>query len=424
MKKINRIIIGVIGAYLAILLAAGIILPGKAAGNSREYLVEVNEVMQGMEEAGGFFMPDLHTMEYIEYVSFLEGKNVVDAGEAEAFFRKRNGCETSVRPLIINGRLLGLIRLDYRSRTDTGNVFLTAAGLILLSGLFTVGILVFIRNRLVNPFIKLSSMPYELSKGRLETEIEETKDRYFGKFAWGIAMLRDNLKSARRKALKLEKEKKLLLLSVSHDIKTPLNSIKLYAKALEEGVYDSEEKRVKAAEHIQNLAGEIDDFVKEIVKSSSEEIVHIQVENSEFYLKELADMIQEYYAPKCSLMMTELVIGTYENKLLKGSRDSAFEAVENIMENAFKYGDGRSIHITFYEEEYCQLIKIRNTGQPVRAEEMPHLFDSFFRGSNTAEKEGNGLGLYICREIMRKMEGDIFACREDGGMSFQLVFRY
>lgn len=121
--------------------------------------------------------------------------------------------------------------------------------------------------------------------------------------------------------------------------------------------------------------------------------------------------------------MTEFVIGRFDNKLLKGSRDGAFEAVENIMENAFKYGDGKKIEISFYEEEYCQLIKIRNTGKPVKSEEMPHLFDSFYRGSNTGGKEGNGLGLYICREIMRKMEGEIFACQEEEGMSFHLVFQ-
>ena len=91
------------------------------------------------------------------------------------------------------------------------------------------------------------------------------------------------------------------------------------------------------------------------------------------------------------------------------------------MENAFKYGDGKEIKISFYEEEYCQLIKISNSGLCVKQEEMSHLFDSFYRGSNVGDKEGNGLGLYICREIMQKMGGEIFASREDGGMSFHLV---
>ncbi|MDE7285365.1 MAG: HAMP domain-containing histidine kinase, partial [Lachnospiraceae bacterium] len=265
-------------------------------------------------------------------------------------------------------------------------------------------------------------MPYELSKGRLEGEVRENKDRFFGKFVWGISMLKDHLKTSQMQTLKLEKEKKMLLLSISHDIKTPLNSIKLYAKALKEGVYDTDEEQKKAAGQIENLSGEIDAFVREIVKTSSQEIIPIEVEASEFYIKDLVDMIRQYYEPKCKLIMTNFFIGAFENKLLRGNIDSSFEVVENIMENAFKYGDGKRIEISFYEEEGCLLMKIKNTGKPVKEEEMPHLFDSFFRGSNADEKEGNGLGLYICREIMRKMGGEIFAVREKDGMSLHLVF--
>lgn len=96
--------------------------------------------------------------------------------------------------------------------------------------------------------------------------------------------------------------------------------------------------------------------------------------------------------------------------------------IENLMENAFKYGDGRLIGISFQEEEGCQLIRISNTGSIVNAEEIPRLFDSFYRGSNAGDKEGNGLGLYICREIMQKMDGEIFVQAENDGMSFFLVF--
>ncbi len=93
------------------------------------------------------------------------------------------------------------------------------------------------------------------------------------------------------------------------------------------------------------------------------------------------------------------------------------------MENAFKYGDGRLIGISFQEEEGCHLIRISYTGSIVNAEEIPRLFDSFYRGSNAGDKEGNGLGLSICREIMQKMDGEIFAQAENDGMSFFWYFQ-
>lgn len=60
---------------------------------------------------------------------------------------------------------------------------------------------------------------------------------------------------------------------------------------------------------------------------------------------------------------SELLIGDYENRLLKGDMERAFEVMENLLENAFKYGDGRTIAIDFYEEDYCQVIRVFNTGE-------------------------------------------------------------
>ena len=120
--------------------------------------------------------------------------------------------------------------------------------------------------------------------------------------------------------------------------------------------------------------------------------------------------------------MIDFSIGAYDNKLLKGDFDRAFEVMENLIENAFKYGDGKRISIEFYEEDYCQVIKVYNSGQSLAPAEMPHIFDSFYRGTNVENKSGNGLGLYISRQIMQKMEGEIFAKREEDGMSFGLVF--
>lgn len=79
------------------------------------------------------------------------------------------------------------------------------------------------------------------------------------------------------------------------------------------------------------------------------------------------------------------------------------------MENAIKYGDGRSICITISDEEDHKLITISNSGNTLPDTEISHIFDSFWRGSNAGKVNGNGLGLYICRRLMNEMGGDIFA---------------
>ena len=342
--------------------------------------------------------------------------------EVKDFYHARNGKSSFVQPLFAGEELAGYVRFDYETEENSDWILWMAEGIWLCSGIFLFTVLLYIGNRIVKPFHVLSDMPYELSKGHLQGELEESRSRFFGKFVWGISMLQDTLSESRAKELKLEKEKKMLLLSLSHDIKIPLSTIKLYAKAWKEGVYHTEEEKIHAIGQIEKHALEIEEFIKEIIAASSEDIFMMEVEDGEFYLGDYVEKVRKYYEPKCRLVMAELEIGSYDNKLLKGDMDRALEVMENLMENAFKYGDGRKISIGFYEEDYCQVIRVFNTGTAVEPEEMPHLFDSFYRGSNVEGKEGNGLGLYIGRQMMRKMDGDLFAERAEEGMGVCMVF--
>lgn len=219
------------------------------------------------------------------------------------------------------------------------------------------------------------------------------------------------------------KEKKLLLLSLSHDIKTPLNTIKLYEKALADNLYGSEDEKQYALGQIGKKVMEIEKYVEEIMTTSREDIIDIKVEQEEFYLSGLMEKVLDIYKEKCSLRMIRLYTGSYYDRLLKGDMERSLEVFENIFENAFKYGDGRNIEITFKEEEYCQLIRIYNTGERVSDNDINHIFESFFRGTNSEGKQGSGLGLYICREIMHKMGNEIYAEKCEDGMAFVLVFK-
>ena len=108
--------------------------------------------------------------------------------------------------------------------------------------------------------------------------------------------------------------------------------------------------------------------------------------------------------------------------LIRGDNERSLEVIQNIIENAVKYGDGKRIAISFSKDENCQLIHISNSGCTLSDSELPHIFDSFWRGSNTGSQSGSGLGLYICRTLMRKMEGDIYAGINNGEMTVTAVF--
>lgn len=224
-----------------------------------------------------------------------------------------------------------------------------------------------------------------------------------------IDMLREKLEDDKAREMELVKEKKTLIMSLSHDIKTPLAAIDLYTKALAQNIYDTEEKRNEAVSGIVNNVAEIKKYVNEIANASREDFLAIEVNNREFYLHEVMNSISLYYTEKMKLNHTEFVIDNVTDCLIYGDVDRTVEVLQNVLENAIKYGDGKSVRITFDEEEDCKLVTVINSGCKLAEEECTNIFDSFYRGSNSANVNGSGLGLYICKEILRKMDGDIFA---------------
>lgn len=299
-------------------------------------------------------------------------------------------------------------QIEYRSDISNKEVILIN-GILIVVALFITGILIYIYLKVIKPFYNMSNMTYELAKGNLTNPIKEEKSKFFGKFLWGMDMLREKLESNKQEELRYQKEKKTLLLSLSHDIKTPLSAIDLYTKALKENLYDTEEKRVEALDGISCNVTTIKNYVNEIHKISREEFLNLEVKDQEVYLKDVIEDISKYYKEKLGLLHTNFIIDEYNNILLKGDRDRIVEVIQNIIENAIKYGDGKEVGISFSEEEDYKLISIRNSGNTLDESLIPNIFDSFYRGDNTDNIQGNGLGLYICKNLMKNMGGDIYA---------------
>lgn len=275
--------------------------------------------------------------------------------------------------------------------------------------LLTTCVLIYIDNKVLKPFNKISNYSTELAKGNLSNPMKEEKSKHFGQFVWGMDMLRETLEENKKHELKLQKDKKTLILSISHDIKTPLSAIKLYTKALKEEIYDTPEKKLEALNGIEKNVGEIEHHVSEIVTASKEDFLNLSVKQGEAYLADILNKIEILYKEKFSTLHTDFSIASFENVLVKCDEDRLEEVLQNILENAIKYGDGRYVRIDIGEEENYKLIAITNSGCSIKEDELPHLFDSFYRGSNVNNKEGSGLGLYIAKTLMHMMNGDIFA---------------
>lgn len=289
--------------------------------------------------------------------------------------------------------------------------------------LLVAGLLYYIRRHIIVPFGRLNDIPQELARGNLAVPIPEEKSRLFGKFTWGVNLLRESIENSRKKEITMQRDKKLLLLSLSHDIKTPLSAIKLNAKALAKELYKDEEKRRAAAESINTRADEIERFVSEITKAASEDFMSFEVTLSEEFLSAIITKIYARYAPQLSMSGTELDIRKYDDCILSCDPDRLAECLQNLIENAIKYGDGKRIEINFDKMDGCELITVSNTGCTLETKELPQIFESFHRGNNADKVQGNGLGLFICKRLMLLMGGEVYADIRDGCFFVTLVVK-
>ena len=401
MKSYNKIIALAL-VFIIALFAVVNYLPTIYSADSALHKVEINRVETKIKETGG--IPDTDDYDYI--------LGVYASSSDEDFFKSEND-------YVIREIDHTLYRIEYSKTNAVKNETLYINITIAIFSAFVLFVLFYIRSRILKPFSQITSLPYELSKGNLTVPLKENKNRYFGKFLWGLDLLREKLEQNKKSELEFKKEKKTMLLSLSHDIKTPLSAIKLYSKALSSGIYSQPQKQQEVYESINQKADEIEKLVSEIMRTETEDIINFDIKNKEFYLSYVIDSIKTYYSDK--LENTDFRIGCYSDCMISGDPDRFVEVLQNIMENAIKYGDAKSIDISFSDEEDCRIIAIKNSGCTLKESELAHIFDSFYRGSNVGSKSGNGLGLYICRQLTRAMSGDIFANIEDGYMCVSVV---
>ena len=256
MKAFNRIFIFIFMIIIALFVISNVMMILNYKNKEgKPYLVEVSRLAREIEN-NKFETDDIDNCKYI-----------IDVNKYGDEFYNSNK-DYVIRE--INGELY---RFDYKNNSSIEKLNLIVNVNIILGimALIVFGVMFYIKIKILTPFEKLIDVPYELSKGNLTVPIKETKNRFFGRFVLGVDMLRENMEQQKERELNLQKDKKMLLLSLSHDIKIPLSSIKLSSKALSKGLYKEKEKQIQIAENINAKVDEIESYISQIITASREE---------------------------------------------------------------------------------------------------------------------------------------------------------
>ncbi|HET7737625.1 MAG TPA: HAMP domain-containing sensor histidine kinase [Tepidiformaceae bacterium] len=211
------------------------------------------------------------------------------------------------------------------------------------------------------------------------------------------------------------------LANISHELKTPLTSIRGFSEAMLDGTIDDPEGIERSTRVISNESSRLLRLVQELLDLSRIESGQVSMQNEDIDLDDFLAHISEVFALRGEESGVNLDIGRSGGLHIRGDFDRLEQVLNNLLDNAFRHTpEGGTVRVTARPlSDGIAQITISDTGKGIPATELPMLFQRFYRGSTNGSGKGHGLGLAITREIVRAHGGDIWATSEVGrGTSF------
>lgn len=346
----------------------------------------------------------IETEELPQYGDYTEGSAIISYLSYPHVEKKDSGNSA------VSNEIIGLV--EYRFSDNSNRSIL-----ILLNVILTMAILVvffytlWISLRILAPFNKLSEYPERLSKGDMTEKLPENRNKFFGRYIWGMNMLSDKLENDRETIRKFTVDRQKFVTTMVHGIKTPAASIKLLAEAIATGLYSPDgkinEKDAELAEKIKKNADEIEALVSSAMEEGTTAVFEYDPKIEAFYRDEISEYILAEYTNRLKMNRIPFEIKAEGNPLVKSDFGGVCRILRQLMDNAIKYGDGTGITLSMEKNEEGHFITVENKGTPLPESEVSFVFNSLWRGSNSTGVKGHGIGLYESRLIVHRLGGDI-----------------
>ncbi len=287
-------------------------------------------------------------------------------------------------------------------------LFIAAADLVML-----------IRRRFLSPILRMRAAADLYAQGRLSHRIDIEDRDEIGDLAEHINTMAVKLEAA-------GKSKMEFLSMISHDMKTPLTLINLYAPRLvDPQLVSNPEKRQKALDIILTETKQLQHLIEDLLEVARAEIGVFKIDP---VVTETRDALTplltpfERHAEGKNIVFTHDLAGL-PTAVLDGKRLG--QALRNLLTNAFKFtAPGGKITVRGYQSDNTLVFEVTDNGSGIPPEDIPHIFTRFYQSPQShsrSEREGVGLGLAIVREISRAHGGDIETFSEVGkGTTFRL----
>ena len=356
------------------------------------------------------------------------------------------------RYVIKDETIVGAVILPDSAESDLAKIKLRLViGLSVMALIFLIGAVIYgiyIDRNIIKPFDRMQAFAGKVAEGKLDEPLLMEKSNMFGAFTESFDIMREELAESRKREIELQRKEKELIASLSHDIKTPITGIKLITELLEaklnnyideaeSNLYNNEKKDVSdelqkendinseirkdtdildKLDNIYKKAEQIDNLVSDLFSTTLEDLGEFKVSCSDVETSVLSELIRKNDSKG-------LVEESTPPKLLINidSRRMS-QVIGNIISNSYKYA-GTGIDVKYsITDKYLKMV-IKDFGPGISQDELELITNKFYRGkkAESDNKEGSGLGLYIAKSLMLKMNGELICDSDDKGFSVMLL---
>ncbi|MCM3630009.1 HAMP domain-containing histidine kinase [Paenibacillus glycanilyticus] len=294
--------------------------------------------------------------------------------------------------------------------------------IVLLSQLFTRKM----AYRILLPLNALTEGAERVKSGDLSRPVLYMGKDEFAAVCAAFNHMQEHLLEERQKNAAYEKARIDLVAGISHDLRTPLTSIKGYIKGLRDGVAGTPEKREQYLQIAYRKSSEMDKLLQKLFDFSSLETGNLPLLLAEgdlgAFVRDYADSAREELEHSRIALTLELAPGSHPVRI---DTEQMNRVMANLTDNAIKYAEASplQLRISVWQENGREHLLFADNGMGVPEEQLPHLFEQFWRGDQARTQlkgDSSGLGLYIVKYIVERHGGTV-TVRNDKGLQIELV---
>lgn len=269
----------------------------------------------------------------------------------------------------------------------------------------------------VRPFSRLEAFADEVARGNLDLPLAYERSNPFGRFTWAFDNMRKEIKRARAAEAEALEQSKTTVAALSHDIKTPIASIRAYSEALELGLARDGAERAGYARTIARKCDEVTALTDDLFLHALAELDRIAVSCEDAPIDRAVARAAADFGVDGTV-----VLGRLDRAVVAHDPKRLVEALENLVANARKYAPGSTVEVNGRAEGGAYRIEVRDFGDGVAPEDLPFAFDRFYRGANAQGTPGAGLGLFIVRYLVEQMGGSVRLENAEPGLRVGIEF--